>query len=159
MEKVSKHISYSEATRSNTATRWNIDNIPNGEQLDSMRTVAWAVFEPLRVWVDGPIRINSFFRSQELNTKLKGSRTSSHMKGQAIDIDDTHGHATNAEMFNRIKDELDFDQLIWEFGDDDNPAWVHVSYISPYDNRNQVLKAIRFTDRGGKKRTKYIPYE
>ena len=140
---ISKHISYKEGVYSNTATRRGIDNTPNNEQLDNMELVANKVFEPLRKWVNGPIKINSFFRSPELNTAIGGSNKSQHCKGQAIDIDDTFGKATNAEMYNWIKKNLDFDQMIWEFGDDDNPDWVHISYVSEEENRNRCLKAKR----------------
>tara|TARA_R100000655_G_scaffold10524_2_gene25177 strand:+ start:1034 stop:1489 length:456 start_codon:yes stop_codon:yes gene_type:complete len=140
---ISTHISYKEGVHSNTAIRRGIDNTPNDKQLNNMELIAEEVFEPLRVWVGGPIKINSFFRCPELNTAIGGSSKSQHCKGQAIDIDDTFGKATNAEMYNWIKDNLDFDQMIWEFGDDDNPAWVHVSYVSPEENRNRCLKAYK----------------
>ena len=140
---ISKHISYKEGVYSITATRKGIDNTPNNDQLLKMVSVAEEVFEPLRAYVGGPIKINSFFRCPELNTAIGGSSKSQHCKGQAIDIDDTYGRMTNAEMYNFIKDNLEFDQIIWEFGDDDNPDWVHVSYVSPEDNRNRCLKAYR----------------
>ena len=140
---ISKHVSYKEGVYSNTATRRGIDNTPNDEQLDNMELIANEVFEPLRMWVDGPIKINSFFRSPDLNTAIGGSSKSQHCKGQAMDIDDTFGKATNAEMYHFIKDNLDFDQMIWEFGDDDNPNWVHISYVSEEDNRRRCLKAYK----------------
>ena len=148
---ISKHISYKEGVYSRTAIRRGIDNTPNDEQLDNMELVAEEVFEPLRAYVGGPIKINSFFRSAELNKAIGGSSKSQHCKGQAMDIDDTFGRCTNAEMYHFIKDHLDFDQMIWEFGDDDNPDWVHVSYVSEEDNRNRCLKAYR---KDGK--TKYM---
>ena len=131
---ISKHISYKEGVYSTTATRRGIDNTPNDEQLTNMELVADEVFEPLRSYVGGPIKINSFFRSPELNTAIGGSKTSQHCKGQAIDIDDTFGRMTNAEMYHWIKEYLEFDQMIWEFGDDDNPDWVHISYITSCTN-------------------------
>jgi len=140
---ISKHISYKEGVRSNTATRKGIDNTPNDEQLENMKLVAEEVFEPLRIYVNGPIKINSFFRCPELNKAIGGSSKSQHCKGQAMDIDDTFGHMANAEMYNFIKDNLNFDQMIWEFGDNDNPDWVHVSYVSPEKNRNRCLKAYK----------------
>ena len=148
---ISKHISYKEGVYSITATRRGIDNTPNNDQLLKMVSVAEEVFEPLRAYVGGPIKINSFFRCPELNTAIGGSSKSQHCKGQAIDIDDTFGRMTNAEMYNFIKDNLEFDQIIWEFGDDNNPDWVHVSYVSPKDNRNRCLKAYRENDK-----TKYM---
>ena len=140
---ISKHISYKEGVYSNTATRRGINNDPNDEQLDNMELIAEKVFEPLREWVGGPIKINSFFRSPELNKAIGGSSKSQHCKGQAIDLDDTFGKATNAEMYHWIKENLDFDQMIWEFGDDDNPNWVHVSYVSEDENRNRCLRAYK----------------
>ena len=148
---ISKHISDKEAVYSTTALRRGIDNKPNEEQLGNMKLIAEKIFEPLRSFVGGPIKINSFFRSPELNTAIGGSKTSQHCKGQAMDIDDTFGYKTNAEMYNFIKEHLNFDQMIWEFGDDDNPNWVHVSYVSPEKNRNRCLKA--YKENG---RTKYI---
>ena len=148
---ISKHISYKEGVYSNTALRRGIDNTPNEEQLANMKLIGEKIFEPLREYVGGPIKINSFFRCPELNTAIGGSRTSQHCKGQAMDIDDTFKHKSNAEMYHYIKDNLDFDQMIWEFGDDDNPNWVHVSYVSPDKNRNRCLKA--YKENG---RTKYM---
>ena len=148
---ISKHVSYKEGVFSATATRLGFDNVPNNEQLDNMELVAEKIFEPLREWVGGPVKVNSFFRGLKLNTAIGGARKSQHMKGQAMDIDDNYGHATNAEMYHWIKDNLDFDQLIWEFGDDDNPNWVHVSYVSDVSNRNRCLKAYKENNK-----TKYI---
>ena len=164
MNKISNHISYKEGVYSNTATRRGIDNTPNEEQLNNMKLIAEEVFEPLRAYVGGPIKINSFFRSPELNTAIGGSSKSQHCHGQAIDLDDTFenklvyirkgksviSRITNAEMYEFIKKHLDFDQIIWEFGDDENPAWIHVSYISPKENRNRCLKAYK-----DNKKTKY----
>ncbi len=140
---ISKHISYKEGVYSRTAKRLGIDNEPNKEQMDNMVTIAQEVFEPLRMWVGGPIKINSFFRSPELNKTIGGSSKSQHCQGQAIDLDDTFGRATNCEMYEFIKEHLDFDQMIWEFGDENNPDWVHVSYVSPQENRNRCLQAYK----------------
>jgi len=138
---ISEHVSYKEGVYSTTATRRGIDNVPNDEQLSNMELIAEKVFEPLRKYVGGPIKINSFFRSVKLNKAIGGSNKSQHCKGQAIDIDDTFGVVANSDMYNYIKNNLDFDQLIWEFGDDENPNWVHVSYVSKEDNRNRCLRA------------------
>ena len=140
---ISKHISYKEGVYSRTATRLGIKNNPNAEQMENMVAIAEEVFEPLRAYVGGPIKINSFFRSPELNKAIGGSTKSQHCHGQAIDLDDTFGRCTNAEMFEFIKKYLDFDQIIWEFGDDKNPDWVHVSYVSPEENRKRCLKAYK----------------
>ena len=140
---ISKHISDKEGVYSRTAMRKGIDNIPNEDELTNMKLLAEEVFEPLRRWVGSPIKINSFFRGLPLNTAIGGAKSSQHMKGQAMDIDDTFGHATNAEMYNWVKENLDFDQMIWEFGDDNNPNWVHISYVNEIDNRNRCLKAYK----------------
>ena len=140
---ISKHISYKEGVYSITATRRGINNDPNDEQLNNMELLAEKVFEPLREWVGGPKKINSFFRCPELNKAIGGSSKSQHCHGQAIDIDDTYGKVANSEMYHYIKENLDFDQIIWEFGDDDNPNWVHVSYVSEEDNRRRCLRAYR----------------
>jgi len=141
--KISDHISYTEAIKSNTAIRRGIDNTPGDYEITNMVGIAENIFEPLRKWVGGPIKINSMFRCEELNTAIGGSSRSQHCQGRAIDVDDTFGNKTNAEMFNYIKENLNFDQLIWEFGDDANPDWVHVSYVSKEENRNRILKASR----------------
>jgi zinc D-Ala-D-Ala carboxypeptidase len=148
---ISKHISEKEATKSITALRLGLDNTPDGDTINNMKIIAESVFEVLREYVGGPIKINSFYRSTTLNQAIGGSTRSQHCKGQAIDIDDMYGYKTNKEMFDYIKDNIDFDQLIWEFGNEDNPDWVHVSYVSKESNRNKVLKAVR--DDG---KTKYI---
>ena len=97
----------------------------------------------MRKWVGGPIKINSFYRSPDLNKAIGGSSSSQHCQGRAVDIDDTFGNKSNAEMFAYIKNNLDFDQIIWEFGDDLNPDWVHMSYVSESENRSRALRATR----------------
>ena len=151
---ISKHISYHEGTYSQTGVRKDLDNTPADDQLKRMEEVAENLFEPLREWVGGPIKINSFFRGEPVNTAIGGSRKSQHMKGQAIDIDDTFGHKTNAEMYHYIKDNLDFDQLIWEFGTDKNPNWLHVSWVSHRPNRKKLTIAKKVNGK-----TKYIHEE
>jgi len=136
---------------SRTAERLGLKNDPSDDHLANMKIIAEKVFEPLRIHVGGPIKINSFYRGPELNKAIGGSSKSQHCHGQAIDIDDTYGNASNAEMYNWIKANLDYDQMIWEFGTDENPNWVHVSYVSPESNRNRCLKA--YKDNG---KTKYM---
>ena len=140
---ISKHISIKESVRSITAERLGLHNFPDNDTLINMQLIANRVFEPLREWVGGPIKVTSFFRSAELNTAIGGSKTSQHCKGQAIDLDDVYGHKSNAEMYHWIKENLNFDQLIWEFGTDTNPNWIHVSYVNDEDNRNRCLKAYK----------------
>lgn len=141
--KISKHVSFKESIKSNTATRLGIDNTPGDYELSNMELIAEKVFEPLRAWVGGPVKINSFYRNKELNLAIGGSQQSQHCEGRAIDLDDTFRHKTNAEMYNYIKENLNFDQLIWEFGSSKNPDWLHVSYVSHTENRNRCLIAYK----------------
>ena len=138
-KKISKYISFAEATKSETAKRLDIKNTPTDEHLENMMLVAEKVFEPLREYAGHPIGVNSFYRSPELNKAIRGSNRSSHMIGAAIDLNSL-GDKSNKELFDFIMENLTFDQLIWEFGSDKNPAWIHISYIGEEDNRNEVLK-------------------
>lgn len=147
---ITEYISLKEAIRSNTAKRLGINNMPDSETLLTMKITSEHVFEPLRNHFNEQIYVSSFYRCPDLNKKIGGSKKSQHCLGEAIDIDDVYSKATNADFFNYIKDHLEFDQLIWEFGSDENPAWVHVSY-SLGKNRMRVLRAIK-----EKGRTKYI---
>ena len=149
-DRISEHVSLKEGIKSRTATRLNIDNVPRDLDLINMKTIAEKVFEPLRDFVGGPISINSFYRSPKLNSAIGGSTSSQHCIGCAIDIDDTYGYKTNAEMFEYIKCNLDYDQMIWEFGNDKNPDWVHISYITEGVNRRRCLLAYKEN-----KKTKY----
>lgn len=145
--KISKHISYKEAIRSRTAILRGIRNTPGQKALRRMKSVAENVFEPLREWAGGAIRVNSFYRSPRLNSAIGGAKSSDHMKGYAIDLDDVYGFKTNAEMFWYIVDNLTFDKIIWEFGDKNNPNWVHVSYRDDDTNRGIILRAHRYRGR------------
>lgn len=146
MMNISEHITYREAVFSATAIRRHIDNTPNEEQLKAMKILAEKIFEPLRAGLgDKPIRINSFFRSITLNHLIGGSITSQHcaLNGAAMDIDnDMFGNPDNLTIFNYIKDNLEFDQLINEYPNSDlTPSWVHVSY-NEGKNRKQVLMCV-----------------
>lgn len=153
--KISDNISYTEATKSRTAVKYKINNDPNKATLKRMKYVAENVFEPLREHFEVPIAVTSFFRSEELNKKIGGSSTSEHVYGSAIDLDaDVFGLITNRQIFNYIKDNLKFNQLIWEFGDDKEPAWVHVS-LKRSNNKQEVLKAYKEKDWRGRYVTKY----
>ena len=147
---ISEHITYTEATVSNKAKQLGISNTPNEKELRAMKLLAEKVFEPLRKWYGKPIQVTSFFRSAKINKAIGGSATSQHSLGQAIDIDTT---SDNRKLFDYIKDNLVFDQLIWEYGNDSAPDWVHVSY-SEVRNRKQVLRATK-----SGYITAYLPYE
>lgn len=142
MKKISENISYKEAVRSETAKRLGISNKPKKEHIENMELTAEKIFQPLREWVDHPIRINSFYRSEELNTRIGGAISSAHKEGLAIDITSL-GEKTNLEMFHYIKDHLDYDILINEYPNDDGePKWIHVSW-NKKKNRKQVLEIKR----------------
>jgi len=143
MKKISENISYKEATYSETAKRLGISNKPKKEHIENMELIAEKIFQPLRKWVDHPIRINSFYRSEELNSRINGaSSTSDHLTGLAIDIT-SMGKKTNLEMLHYIKDHLDFDILINEYPNEEGePKWIHVSW-SKKKNRKQVLEIKR----------------
>lgn len=159
VNKISKHISYTEATKSKTAIKYGINNKPSDSIIKVMKETALNIFEPLREYFGVPIAVTSFYRSKELNSKLKGSLTSQHCTGEAMDLDaDVLGMITNRDIFNYIKDNLEFDQLIWEFGNDKEPAWVHVSY-SRNNNRGIILKAYKDMNILGQLKTKYKNYE
>jgi|TARA_R110002124_G_scaffold58260_2_gene162424 hypothetical protein len=144
---ISEHITYNESIKSSTAIRKGIENIPTEYELQNMGLVAEKVFEPLREWVKGPIKITSFFRCEELNKTIGGSSKSQHCEGRAIDVDDIYNYKSNAEMFHFIKNNLNFDQLIWEYGNSHNPDWVHLSFISETQNRQRVLQAFRVNNK------------
>lgn len=144
--KLSEHLSLSEVTRSESAKRKGISNMPTEAHIANFKLLAEKIFEPIRTHFRCPIIISSGYRSKELNAAIGGSLTSQHCQGEAIDIDmdgSTNG-VTNRMVFDYIKDNLNFDQLIYEFGDANNPDWVHVSYESTGKQRKQILRA---TDR------------
>ena len=143
--KLSEHLDLSEVIRSESAKRNGISNMPTEQHIANLKLLADKVFEPIRAHFRCPIYISSAYRSIELNRAVKGSLTSQHCSGEAIDLDmdGTPNGVTNKMVFDFIKNNLEFDQLIWEFGTDSNPDWVHVSYESTGKQRKQVLKAIR----------------
>jgi len=143
MKNISEHITYKEGVYSTTALRLGLNNDPTKAHLTNMELLAEKVFEPLRKHVNGPIKINSFYRGSELNKAIGGSSKSQHCEGRAMDLDDDYGYMSNADMFEYIKNNLSFDQMIWEFGNSDNPNWVHVSYVNEEANRNRCLLAYK----------------
>ena len=151
---LSKNLVLAEVTRSETAKRKGISNMPTPEHIDNFKKLAENVFQPIREHFGKPIHISSGYRSKALNTAVGGSLSSQHCSGEAIDIDMDGTDITNAQIFHFIKDNLNFDQMIWEFGTADNPDWVHVSYESTGKQRKQILVAKRV---GGK--TVYVPYK
>ena len=153
--KLSEHLDLSEVTRSDMAKRKGISNMPTPEHLENFKKLAQNIFEPIRKHFGVPIHISSGYRSKALNTAIGGSLTSQHCSGEAIDIDmdGSANGVTNKMVFDYIKANLNFDQLIWEFGTKDAPDWVHVSFETSGKQRKQILRAIKS---GGK--TAYQTY-
>ena len=142
--KLSKNLSLAEVIKSTTAKRLGLNNTPDEWVTENLRQVAINVFQPLRDAFGCPIYVSSGYRSADLNTAIGGSKRSQHVEGRALDLDaDVFGHCTNSQIFHWLKENAEFDQLIWEFGDSDNPDWVHVSYVYGGDNRKRCLRAVR----------------
>jgi hypothetical protein len=143
--KLSENLSLSEVTRSDSAKRKGISNEPTPEHLENFKKLAENIFEPIRKHFGKPIHISSGYRSKALNAAIGGSASSQHCTGEAIDIDmdGSSNGITNKMVFDYIKANLNFDQLIWEFGTKDNPDWVHVSYETTGKQRKQVLRAVK----------------
>lgn len=142
--KLSENLSLYEVTKSTTAKRLGIDNTPDDWTTENLRQVAINIFQPLRDAFGCPVFVSSGYRSSDLNRAIGGSSRSQHVEGRALDLDaDVFGGCTNAQIFNWLKENVEFDQLIWEFGDEDNPDWVHVSYVYGGANRGRCLKAVR----------------
>lgn len=153
---LSKNLTLFEMTRSETAKRKGVSNQPTPQHIENMKVLAEKIFEPIRRHFNSPIYLSSGYRSAALNKVTPGaSKTSQHSSGEAMDIDmDNSGSKiTNKEIFNWIKDNLKFDQLIWEFGNETNPDWVHVSYKVDGTQRGQILRAKK-----GVLGTKYVPF-
>jgi zinc D-Ala-D-Ala carboxypeptidase len=142
--KLSKNLNLAEVTRSETAKRRKIDNAPTDEHIENLKILAANIFQPMRDHFGKPIYISSGYRSEALNKAIKGSKTSQHCKGEALDIDNDNANngVTNRDIFEFIRDNLKFDQLINEFPVKGKPSWVHVSY-SKTQQRNQILKAYK----------------
>jgi hypothetical protein len=162
---LSEHLSLAEVTKSDTAKRRGVSNMPTEAHIANFKLLAENIFEPIRNHFGKPIFISSGYRSAELNKAIGGAGktvngvyipSSQHCQGEAIDIDmdGRPGGVTNKMVFDFIKDNLNFDQLIWEFGTTTNPDWVHVSYESTGKQRKQILRAVR----NGSK-TSYVPYK
>jgi hypothetical protein len=162
---LSKNLSLAEVTRSETAKRKGISNMPTPEHIENFKKLAENVFQPIREHFGCPIHISSGYRSEALNKAIGGAgkvingkyvASSQHCRGEAIDIDmdGSASGVTNKQVFDYIKDNLNFDQLIWEFGTDANPDWVHVSFDSSGKQRKQILKAVK---KGSA--TSYLPFK
>lgn len=143
--RLSRYLTLDEATKSPTAIRLGIDNTPNADQLINMKMVANEIFDKVREHVGGPLYVSSFFRSPKLNAVIGGSsKTSQHMKGEAVDMDaDVFNNGTNVGIFYFIKEHLVFDQVIAEYATKEGDfQWVHCSKTMG-KNRGQVLVKLK----------------
>ena len=149
---LSKNFTLKELTASDTAKAKGISNEPDAKQLAAMQLLVEKILQPLRDGIDKPIKVSSGLRVPALNKAIGGSVTSQHCKGEAVDVQ-MSGKTGNAKLFNYIKENLVFDQMIWEFGTQENPEWVHVSY-SAKGNRGEILRAYKKDGR-----TRYMLYK
>jgi hypothetical protein len=142
------HFNLAEFTRSESAKRHGVSNQPTPEHLENIKVLCEKVLEPIRAHFGHPINISSGYRSKTLNHYIGGSLKSQHVEGKAVDLDlDNTGYSTtNKMLFDYVKDNLEYDQIIYEFGNDKNPDWVHISY-NKNNNRKQVLRASKVNGR------------
>lgn len=146
---ISKYLTLEEATHSNTFP--HIYNIPTDDILVNMEFVAQNIYDPLKIKFPS-LKINSFYRSADLNRALGGARSSQHLYGKSMDLDTNN---SNKQVFEYIKNNFQFDQLIWEYGDNNSPQWVHVSLNKNGKNRHEVLRATK----NALNKTKYTPFD
>jgi hypothetical protein len=151
---LSTNLSLAEVTRSETAKRKGISNMPTPEHIENFKKLAANIFQPIREHFGKPIIISSGYRSAELNKAIGGSLSSQHSSGEAIDIDMDGTDITNKQIFDYIKDNLTFDQMIAEFPKQGNPDWVHVSFAANRSQRKQILVAKKVNGK-----TTYISYK
>jgi len=151
--KISEHLDLAEVIRSESAKRNGISNIPTPEHIENFKSLAEAIFEPIRKHFNVPISISSGYRSKELNAKVGGSKTSDHCFGKAIYIDNDGTSVTNNQIFYFIKDNLKFKQLIFEFPVNGKASWIHVSY-EVGNLKNEILVAKKLYGK-----TIYIKYK
>ena len=154
---LSKYFTLAELTPSGTAKRLGIKNDPTPAHLECLKGLSVNILDKVREHFGKPIWVSSGYRSKALNEVTPGSSaTSQHCTGEAADLDqDGRGTGvTNKMVFDYIKDHLTFDQLIYEYGTDANPDWVHVSWESTGKQRKQVLRCIRVNGK-----PVYTPYK
>jgi zinc D-Ala-D-Ala carboxypeptidase len=143
---ISKNFTMEEMTYTSTGIR----NIPSVDQSRRIRLLVLRLLQPLRDAI-GPLRVTSGFRSPLVNEAVGSTNPKSqHVRGEAADIKGIE--VTNFEVASHIYNNLDFDQMILEFVEDEEPKWIHVSYKET-GNRKQVLIAMK-----SKKKTEYILY-
>lgn len=151
---LSQNLSLTEMISSDSAKRKGIDNHPNPQQTENLQLLANKVFQPIRDHFKTPIHISSGFRSIALNKSIGGASSSQHCTGEAMDIDMDGSSIKNKQIFDWIKDNLSFDQVIAEFPINSNPSWVHVSYSHTGKQRGEILVGKKINGK-----TVYIHYK
>ena len=129
--KITKNFTLAELTKTTT----EIENVPNRQQISALIMLCGKVLQPVRDLYGGAIHVNSGFRSPAVNQAVGGARNSQHLLGEAADIT-TYSRTGNKKIFEIIRDNLNFDQLINER----DFSWIHVSYRLVGENRKEVLK-------------------
>ena len=126
--KLSPHFTLGELTKSSTAERKGIENVPSDEEIKDLTILCERILEPVRNNYGIPFAPNSGFRCLELNREIGSSDKSQHVTGQAVDFE-VPG-VSNKEVALWVKNNLVFDQLILEFYKEADPSsgWVHCSY-------------------------------
>ena len=159
-EQLSEHVTLAEVTKSKTASQLGLDNTPTPEHKENLKKVLTNIFEPLRKGLGGnAIFISCGYRGKAVNEATKGaSKTSFHCTGHALDLDaDVFGKVTNRQIFDYIKDNLNYSELIYEFGNTSSPDWVHVAFVEG-DNSKETLRAYSSMV-NGKPKTKYVKFD
>ena len=143
--KLTANITLDELTKSQTAERKGINNNPNPQQIENIKSLAVNILQPVRSHFDKPLIISSGFRTAQLCIEIGSVPSSQHCADDnAAAADFEIPGVDNRELALWIKSELEFDQLILEFYKDNEPTsgWIHCSY-STNANRNQSLRAMR----------------
>jgi hypothetical protein len=142
--KLTKNFSLEELTRSDTAERKGIDNSPTAEHIHNLAALCENVLQPLRDKLKHSIRVTSGYRSEKLNNAIGGSKTSEHSFGKAADIKLIIDGENKSELLylSILEMGIPFRQMIWEFGDEETPSWVHISFNKD-DNKKQTLRAYK----------------
>lgn len=145
-----KYFTITELCKSDVAESKHLQNLPTAKQEQALVSLINNTLDPARESLGFPVQVTSGFRSVPVNRAVGGASNSQHTKGQAADL----VCRNNAALFEVIRKQKHFDQLIWEYGSPMQPAWVHVSFVSEEKNRGQVLRAVKINGR-----TNYIPYK
>lgn len=143
MREPGKYFTWAELTQSRTASLYGISNKPTPEDALALVALVANVLDPLREFLGRPLELTSAYRSPELNARIGGSRTSQHMKGEAVDAK-TRGMDAAALARAVLTSGVPFDQLIWYAPS--RGGHIHVSYKANGVNRGQILHA---ADGGG----------